>query len=53
MPMHIERCNGCEETDHLEEVQAKNGYFYLCRYCRETLEEEEYLETEDGRVIEL
>ena len=51
MPFQIGKCEGCGHTDHLEFVWAWPEGAWLCRYCRETLEDEGEIELEDGRVI--
>lgn len=47
MPFQARRCDGCGRVDYVEYV---DGY-WLCRYCRRTLEEDGRLELEDGAIL--
>jgi len=41
------RCEGRGEVDYVEDVLGH----WLCRYCRETLEEEGHIVLENGKVL--
>ena len=47
MPFQMAKCEGCGEIDYVECV----GGYWLCRYCRHTLEEEGYIVLENGEVL--
>ena len=53
MPFQAGICESCEEYDYLECVEGKKHCAWLCRYCRETLEEEGVIDLKDGKIIEL
>jgi len=47
MPFQMAKCEGCGEIDYVEDVLGH----WLCRYCRETLEEEGHIVLENGEVL--
>ena len=47
MPFQMAKCEGCGEVDYVEDVLGH----WLCRYCRETLEEEGHIVLENGKVL--
>jgi len=51
VPFQAGRCEGCGHYDYLEFVWAQPRGAWLCRYCRKELEEEGYIELEDGTMI--
>ncbi len=49
MPFQMFVCDGCGEIDYVECV----GSYWLCRYCRRTLEEDGEVELMDGTILRL
>jgi hypothetical protein len=49
MPFQMHVCDGCGEIDYVECV----GSYWLCRYCRRTLEEDGEVELMDGTILRL
>lgn len=47
MPFQMHVCDGCGEMDYVESV----GSYWLCRYCRRTLEEDGEVELMDGTIL--
>jgi ribosomal protein L37AE/L43A len=49
MPFQIYICDGCGEIDYVEFVEG----YWLCRYCRRTLEDDGEVELMDGTILRL
>ena len=47
MVMQVGKCDGCGFYDHLEFCDG----VWLCKYCRETLEEDGKIELENGIIL--
>jgi hypothetical protein len=49
VPFQMRVCDGCGEMDYVECA----GSYWLCRYCRRTLEESGEIELMDGTILRL
>jgi len=51
LPFQAGVCEGCGYSDYLEHVHGENRDAWLCRHCRETLEEDGELKLCDDTTI--